>query len=249
MPATAAELTRLSHVLACAFATDPVSDWLFDGDQDTRHPAFFHAFLHHAYQTGRVEQTLDGTGVAVWFDNTTPADPIVDLAFTDRVRDTVGHPGRWHALDTAMRAAHPTEPHWWLVFLGVLPAHQHRGYGHLLLHHATTWQDGPPRLPGSHQPQAGRLLPATRLPPHRADHRRARVPGCTRCTGPRGRHDPAIAAARRSTGSGSPCGSTGPTAPTTCSGGAATGTPRGGWPAAPAPTGRPARRHRTPGPS
>ncbi len=144
MPATPAELTRLSHVLAAAFATDPVSDWLFDGDQDTRHPQFFHAFLHHAFQTGRVEQTLDGTGVAVWFDNTRPSDPIVELAFGDRVRDTVGHPGRWHALDTALRAAHPAGPHWWLVFLGVLPAHQHRGYGHLLLHHATTWQAGHP---------------------------------------------------------------------------------------------------------
>ncbi len=144
MPATPAELTRLSHVLAAAFATDPVSDWLFDGDQDTRHPAFFHTFLHHAFHTGRVEQTLDGTGVAVWFNNTSPADPIVELAFADRVRDTVGHSGRWHALDTAMRSAHPTEPHWWLVFLGVLPAHQHRGYGQLLLHHATTWQAGHP---------------------------------------------------------------------------------------------------------
>ncbi len=36
------------------------------------------------------------------------------------------------------------EPHWWLAFLGVLPAHQHRGYGHLLLHHATTWQHDHP---------------------------------------------------------------------------------------------------------
>ncbi len=144
VPVTAAELTRLSHVLGAAFATDPVSDWLFDGDQDTRHPGFFHAFLHHAFQTGRVEQTLDGTGVAVWFDNTTPTDPIVDLAFADRVRDTVGRPHRWDALHAAMRAAHPAEPHWSLAFLGVLTAHQRKGYGHLLLYHATTWQSGLP---------------------------------------------------------------------------------------------------------
>ncbi len=144
MPATAAELSRLSHVLAAAFATDPVSDWLFDGDQDTRHPAFFHAFLHHAFQTGRVEQTLDGTGVAVWLDNTTPGDPAVAAAFTDRVGHTVGDPGRWEALDTAMRHAHPTGAHWWLAFLGVLPAYQSRGHGHALLHHATTWQAGLP---------------------------------------------------------------------------------------------------------
>ncbi len=144
MPATAAELTRLSHVLASAFATDPVSDWLFDGDQDTRHPAFFHTFLHHAHHTGRVEQTLDGTGVAVWFDNTHPTDPTIDAAFTDRVHDTVGRTHRWQALDAAMRATHPSEPHWSLAFLGVLPAHQHRGYGQLLLYHATTWQAGLP---------------------------------------------------------------------------------------------------------
>lgn len=144
MPATPAELTRLSQVLSCAFATDPVSDWLFDGHQDTRHHAFFHAFLHHAHQTGRIEQTLDGTGVAVWFDNTRPTDSTVDIAFSDLVRDTVGHAGRWHALDAGMRAAHPVEPHWWLVFLGVMPGRQHRGYGHLLLHHATTWQAGHP---------------------------------------------------------------------------------------------------------
>ena len=140
VPTVGAELPRLSHLLAAAFATDPVSDWLFDGEQDARHPAFFRAFLELAGRAGRVEQTFDGTGVAVWIDNTGTHDIAAWEHFEARLRDAVaGHERRWEALDTAMRAAHPTGPHWWLAFIGVLPGHGRRGRGGELLRHAATW--------------------------------------------------------------------------------------------------------------
>jgi hypothetical protein len=69
---SAVEIPRLSMVLSAAFAANPVSDWIFDGEQDRHHPAFFAAFLRCAVATGRVEQSSDGTAVAVWIDRTRP---------------------------------------------------------------------------------------------------------------------------------------------------------------------------------
>lgn len=137
VPAYADELPRLAHVLTAAFATDPVSDWLFDGDQDACHPAFFGAFLRLAFGAGRVDQTVDGTAVAVWVDNTRPPDAAVRQDFQCRLDEAVaGHRVRWQALDAAMWSAHPTGPHWWLAFIGVLPGQHRRGQARRLLEHA-----------------------------------------------------------------------------------------------------------------
>ncbi len=179
-----AELPRLARVLTAAFATDPVSDWLFDGEQDSHHPAFFGAFLRLAAATGWIEQSVDGLAVAVWIDRTGPHPvgtgtglrrairqpdgtvagfgcaepfpartrsesklPVLDAAsrFERDVTTAVGaHRERWQALQAAMEAVHPGEPHWWLVFLGVLPGQHNQGHGRRLLEHARTWQGASP---------------------------------------------------------------------------------------------------------
>jgi len=132
--ASVSDVARLSRLLSSAFGDNPVSDWLFDGDQDRHHPAFFTAFLHWAMAGGMVEQTPDGTGVAVWIDYTSPPDPQHVARFDTEVIAAVGtHELRWRTFDKATTATHPKQPHWWLAFLGVHPAHRARGHvGHLL---------------------------------------------------------------------------------------------------------------------
>ena len=138
--ASPVEVARLSMVLSAAFADNPVSDWLFDGDQDRHNPAFFAAYLTCAMSRGRVEQTSDGTAVAVWIDLADPWPAEQWLTFLDDVAQAVGvHQPRWDVFEEAALESGPTEPHWWLAFLGVLPAHQGRGHGGRLLDHAANW--------------------------------------------------------------------------------------------------------------
>jgi GNAT superfamily N-acetyltransferase len=138
--ACAVEIPRLSMVLSAAFADNPVSDWIFDGDQDRHNPAFFSAFLRCAVQHGRVEQSSDGTAVAVWIDRTRPWTVDVLRVLHDDLGAAVApHGSRWDTFEQAAEATEPTEPHWWLAFLGALPAHQGRGHGGRLLDHAAGW--------------------------------------------------------------------------------------------------------------
>jgi ribosomal protein S18 acetylase RimI-like enzyme len=140
VPTVTAEIPRLAHLLSAAFATDPVSDWLFQGEQDTHHPAFFTAFLRLAHIAGHIDQTSDGTAVALWIDRTgTRNTTTAHTAFHREIVHAIGHHAmRWHLLDATLTAAHPEHPHWWLAFLAVHPNHQQRGHGNRLLHHAHT---------------------------------------------------------------------------------------------------------------
>jgi GNAT superfamily N-acetyltransferase len=133
-----AEIPRLAAVLSAAFADNPVSDWLFQGRQDNHHPGFFTAYLRHALAHGRVDQTTDGTAVAVWIHRGGTENAGV---FKRESADAVGvHLARLVLLEGTLYEAQPRAPHWWLAFLGVLPAHRGRGHGGRLLHHATGWQ-------------------------------------------------------------------------------------------------------------
>jgi GNAT superfamily N-acetyltransferase len=135
-----AEIPRLAALLSAAFADNAVSDWLFQGRQDNHHPGFFTAYLRHALASGRVEQTADGTAVAVWIyrDGTENTE-----IFKRESADAVGvHLARLVLLEGTLYEAQPKQPHWWLAFLGVLPAHRGRGHGGRLLYHAADWQGG-----------------------------------------------------------------------------------------------------------
>jgi ribosomal protein S18 acetylase RimI-like enzyme len=143
--ASPVEYPRLAALLTAAFADNPVSDWLFDGAQDSAHPAFFLAFLRLAEAGGRIEQSLDGSAVAVWIDRTGTV-PGADEAAGEAIEQALGaaYRGRWRALDGALQPAHPPRPHWSLAFLGTAPGRRGRQYGHHLLEHATSWLGGHP---------------------------------------------------------------------------------------------------------
>ena len=101
------EYPRLAQLLAAAFAENPVSDWLFDGAQDSAHPAFFLAFLRLAQAGGRIEQSLDGSAVALWVDRT-GTDPGAQQAATEALDEALGaaYRDRWRVLDKALHPAH-----------------------------------------------------------------------------------------------------------------------------------------------
>jgi GNAT superfamily N-acetyltransferase len=138
VPAARVELPRLAQVLSTAFADNPVSDWLFQGEQDSHHPAFFAAYLRHALAAGRIEQTTDGTAVAVWVDHT--SRPALEVFHRESAEAVGVHLPRLTQLEAALYDAQPRQPHWWLAFLGVLPTHRGRGHGSRLLGHARRWQ-------------------------------------------------------------------------------------------------------------
>ncbi|MEV6492935.1 GNAT family N-acetyltransferase, partial [Actinoplanes sp. NPDC051633] len=64
--------------------------------------------------------------------------------YHDRLQEiTGGYHDRFLALDTAVDAHHPREPHHHLAWIVVHPDRQGRGYGSALLHyHHTTYLDG-----------------------------------------------------------------------------------------------------------
>jgi GNAT superfamily N-acetyltransferase len=134
----AEEVPRLARLLSVAFADNPVSDWLFQGEQDAFHPGFFTAYLNLALDAGHIDQALDGSAVAVWINHTTT--PKLER-FRKESADVMGaHLPRLVLLEATLYQAAPQQPHWWLAFLGVLPAAQGRGQGGRLLRHARTWQ-------------------------------------------------------------------------------------------------------------
>jgi GNAT superfamily N-acetyltransferase len=149
------DVPRLALVLSAAFADNPVSDWIFSGQQAQHHPAFFGAFLTCAMQAGRVEQSSDGTAVAVWIDYTTPLPvPLVGSVRREVAQALGPHLHRWEVFEHAAKATAPAEPHWWLAFLGVMPTHQERGHGGRLLDHAARWLE---RSPGYLEATSRRL--------------------------------------------------------------------------------------------
>jgi len=138
--ATRAEVPRLAGVLSAAYLDNPVFDWMFDGDQAIRHPAYFEAFLHLGMDAGRVEQTADGMAVAVWIDGAIVAERAVLDRFRAEVRLACGHHlARWRKLYSGRLPVHGAGC-WELALLGVRPDHQGRGHGRLLLDHATGWR-------------------------------------------------------------------------------------------------------------
>jgi GNAT superfamily N-acetyltransferase len=133
-----AEIPRLAALLTVAFSDNPVSDWLFRGEQDAHHPAYFTAYLRHALAAGRVDQTADGTAVAVWIDRTRSRD--LQTFHRESAEAVRSHMARLTLLEGTLYESQPRQPHWWLAFLGVLPTHRGRGHATCLLNHATGWQ-------------------------------------------------------------------------------------------------------------
>lgn len=138
--ASRSDRSGVAAALSGAFLDDPVFEWIFP-DRATRVPllpplfeAFAEAFARHD-ETHVVATQSAVTGAAMWSPpGVEPVHPEDERALEERLGPVLGeHAGRWNACLELFGAAHPSEPAWFLLFVGVHPDHQGRGLGSVLL--------------------------------------------------------------------------------------------------------------------
>lgn len=135
-----ADVATLVEVLARAFDDDPVPQWLFRGDRRRRRGLrkFFTIQLRHTYlERGEVFTTEDLAGVAMWSPPGRARPGWRDLVRLVPVMPYLTGLGRdtpeAARLLSAVDAARPQDPHWYLATLGTDPAQQRTGVGSALL--------------------------------------------------------------------------------------------------------------------
>lgn len=146
-PITTIPRERAVATLVLAFAADPIIRWFLP------HPERYLTFFPQAAQlvgeaafgAGTAEATEADSGAALWVP---PGSSTNDEAVGDlitRSTDAERHPATFAFLEL-MGIHHPTEPHWYLPFIGVEPTSQGRGLGSRLLAHglARADEDGLP---------------------------------------------------------------------------------------------------------
>jgi ribosomal protein S18 acetylase RimI-like enzyme len=134
------DVEALVEVLARAFDDDPVPRWLFRGERRRRRGlrTFFTIQLRHTYlERGEVFTTGDLAGVAMWAPPGRARPGWRDLVRLVPVMPYLTGLGRDTAeaarLLSAVDAARPQEPHWYLATLGTDPDRQRTGVGSALL--------------------------------------------------------------------------------------------------------------------
>ncbi|MEV6877870.1 GNAT family N-acetyltransferase [Amycolatopsis sp. NPDC051128] len=149
------EVDTVAGILAAAFQDDPVSRWVFPGDERRTgaHPVFFRAIAEAGFAAGRVEVTADGSAAIVWLPGGEDGGDgsIAGLK--------VAEAGRLGVLLGMMADREPPERHWHAQFLGVVPGRQRQGVGGRLLRHGLDRFDaeGVPTYLEASSPDSARL--------------------------------------------------------------------------------------------
>lgn len=139
--AHANDARQLARLMAAAFATDPVMDWIA-----RRGPKragglerfFFWILTSRAIPLGEVWMAPSGGVAAVWLP---PDTPPTAGGFLEQMRmlpmflRLCGLPRilRGQAMGDAMERHHPSDPHFYLAFIAVAPRLQGLGLGSVLL--------------------------------------------------------------------------------------------------------------------
>ncbi len=149
------EVDVVVGILVAAFQDDPMSRWVFPGDDRRRtraHPAFFRALAELGLAAGSVDLTTDHSAAVIW----TPAGGDGDLMIPGLDDDELHRLG---ALLGLMAAREPREPHWHAQFIGVRPGRQREGVGARLLRHGLDRYDaaGAPTYLEASSPDSTRL--------------------------------------------------------------------------------------------
>jgi len=124
-------------VILLAFATDPLTRWIYpDPQQYLRYfPEVVRLFGGNAFEHG-TGYYIDGfSGVALWLPpNVHPREEETKTLLQQTVPEE--NQKDVFAVLEQMGSCHPTEPHWFLPMIGVDPGHQGKGYGSMLMQHA-----------------------------------------------------------------------------------------------------------------
>ena len=157
---TASDAEHAIAVLTLAFSMDPPNRWAWPDPQRylASFPDFVRALGGRAFEQGSAYSLRDYAGVALWLPPGVPPDEEALVALIQR---TISEPTQadMFAVIEQMGSYHPAEPHWYLPFIGVDPAHRGRGYGSALLHHALAVcdRDGLPAYLESTSPASASL--------------------------------------------------------------------------------------------
>ncbi|MEV1289602.1 GNAT family N-acetyltransferase [Micromonospora sp. NPDC049679] len=133
---TTGDTDVITALLAEAFLTGPVADWLVPDPGVRRgiYLAFFRLEVERALQAGYVHLAVDQTAVALWHLRMRP--PAASADQQGRLAETCGpFADRFAALGAMFADHHPAVPHHYLAYLAVAPPRQNSGLGTALLNH------------------------------------------------------------------------------------------------------------------
>ncbi len=133
-PVAQADQPRVIATLVSAFIADPVERWLYPQPLAylTEFPAFVAAFGGQAFERETVWSLDDFAAVAIWLPPGVQADGDAIVTVLSESVSTDKHADTFSVLEQ-MDTAHPTDPHWYLPWLGVDAACQGVGLGADLL--------------------------------------------------------------------------------------------------------------------
>lgn len=135
--ATASDEAPAIAAVVLAFGADPAARWTWpDPRQYLMHfPSFVKALGGRAFDHGGAHCADDYSGAALWLPPGIEPD---EDAVTSLLRRTGAASVQDDLLGVFERMAryHPSEPHWFLPFIGIDPSRQGRGYGGALMQHA-----------------------------------------------------------------------------------------------------------------
>ncbi|MBC9725350.1 N-acetyltransferase [Streptomyces sp. TRM68367] len=136
--AGAGDRELVARLLDEAFQDDPVSGWVFPGEEHRRtaHPRLMAAFTDIVLAEGRIDVTEDGSACALWLS--VPAGEHEDGAEDDgpaRVREAVDPENeRVELIGRLTAGIHPAgRAHEYLWMIGVVPQRQGEGLGTALI--------------------------------------------------------------------------------------------------------------------
>jgi len=132
--ATLSDKQRVVSTIVIAFSSDPIARWVFP--EPYQYVTYFTEVLGGgAFEHGSAYCTEDFAGASLWLPPGVHSDQealgeLAQRAVAESDQEKV------FAFLEQMGIYHPSEPHWYLPFIGVDPARQGRGYGSALLRHA-----------------------------------------------------------------------------------------------------------------
>ena len=131
-----ADLTPMATVLAAAFHDDPVVSWIVPDEVRRRRdlPSLMRVFAARFQPHGENCVNETASGAAVWLPPGATFTPEDDGRFETALVAAAGPDvERAGQVAEAMEAVHPSDPHHYLMLLGVVPAQQGTGVGSALL--------------------------------------------------------------------------------------------------------------------